>query len=305
VSGALVTVTDRGPRAIADAQGRFRIANVPLGAQELLVQRFGYVDLEVSVTVTATPEPLELRLTPDPLQLQGLTVTGNARVPLSGMVLDAVSGEPLPWTSLWLSRDAVREAGRATADAQGVFSIPNVLTGDYLLRVEKLGYHGVYIPVGHAAPPAPLEVRLEPDSVLLRGLAALNQRLESRRRATSGALQSFREERLRTSAMRGMREFLENDAMIPLFSCDSRSARKDCRDLRGSLVAPRVYVDERMAMGLEELGSYSPSELHAVDVIICTSADVLRGWEIRVYTTAFMERQARRARGMFPTCTGP
>lgn len=305
VSGALVSLGDRGPRAIADPQGRFRIADVPTGSHNVLVQRFGYVNLETNVTVTATPQPLELRLTPDPLQLEGLTVTGNARVPVSGLVVDAVSGSPLPWTSLWLSQDAVREAGRAAADEQGVFSIPNVLTGSYLLRVEKLGYHGQYIPISHAAPPEALEIRLEPDSVLLKGLAEFNSRLGSRRKSSSGQMQSFGEDRLQLSAMAGMRQFLENDAAVPLFPCTGRESRMDCRDLRGRLVAPRVYIDEIPAAGLDQLDSYQPHELYTVDVFVCGPADRLGGWEIRVYTHAFMERQARRARGMFAHCLVP
>jgi hypothetical protein len=305
VSGALVSLGDRGPRAIADSLGRFRISNVPAGSYDVLVQRFGYVNLQVRVTVTATPEPLQLRLAPDPLQLEGLTVTGNARAPLSGLVLDAVSGAPLPWTSLWLSQDAVREAGRGAADEQGVFSIPNVLTGSYLLRVEKLGYHGQYIPISHAAPPEALEVRLEPDSVLLKGLAELNSRLGARRRSSSGQMQSYGEARLQLSAMAGMRQFLQNDAMVPLFPCTGRESRMDCRDLRGRLVAPRVYIDEVPAAGLDQLDSYQPQELYTVDVFVCGPGDRLGGWEIRVYTHAFMERQARRGRGMFAHCLVP
>jgi hypothetical protein len=310
VSGALVSLGDRGPRAIADSLGRFRLANVPHGSHDVLVQRFGYVNLQVRVVVTATPPPLDLRLAPDPLQLEGLTVTGNARVPLSGLVVDAVSGAPLPWTSLWLSQDAVREAARGAADDQGVFSIPNVLTGQYLLRVEKLGYHGQYIPVSHAAPPEALDIRLEPDSVLLKGLAQFNGRLEARRRSVSGSLQTFDERRMQESVMRGMREFLQNDALIPLEPCaGSGRARNDCRMLRGgNLVAPRVYIDELPtgAGGLEQLGSYAPHELYGVDVFLCGPGDRLpSGWEIHAYTHAYMERQARRGRGFFPHCTVP
>lgn len=304
VSGALVSVADRGPRAIADAQGRFRLVDVPIGSQELVVERFGYVSLEVNVVVTATPQPLELRMTPDPLQLQGLTVLGNAKAPLSGTVMDAVSSEPLPWSEIWLSRDAVREAGRATADAQGVFSISDVTTGAYLVRVEKLGYVGQIIPIGHAAPPEPMEVRLQPDSVMLKGLAAMNARLDTRRRASSGEFQSFDEGRLRTSVMRGMQSFLESDAMIPMMPCGTR-AMNDCRALRGRLVTPRVYIDEVSAAGLAQLWSYDPGDFYSVDIFVCGPADRMGGWEIRAYSRAFMERQATRARGVFASCLLP
>jgi hypothetical protein len=307
VGGALVTVSG-GPRAIAAADGRFRLVGVALGSRELVVQRFGYVSLQARVTVTPAPQPLELRMTPDPLQLEGVTVTGNAKAPLSGVVRDAVSGEPLPWAGVWLSRDAVREVDRGASDAQGVFSISEVTTGAYLLRVEKLGYFGQIIPIGHVAPTEPVDVRLQPDSVVLKGLAAFNGRLEARRRSVSGTLQTFDEERLMSSVQRGMREFLENDALIPMLPCEGRRARNDCRDLRGDLVAPRVYIDELSTMGggLEQLGSYDPKELYSVDVFICTPrVDRLGGWEIHVYTHAYMESQARRGRGFFPHCMVP
>jgi hypothetical protein len=304
VSGALVTVSN-GPRAIAGADGRFTLQGVSLGARELVVQRFGYVTLQTRVTVTAPAPSLDLRMTPDPLQLQGLTVMGNAQAPLSGVVLDRVSDERLQWAGVWLSQDAVREAGRTTADAQGVFSIDDVTTGAYLLRVEKLGYFGQYIPIGHVVPPVPLEVRLEPDTVLLRGLAALNERLGGRRKAASGTVRAFGEERLKLSAMRGMRDFLQADAALPLSPCAASDFRNNCLSMRGRMVAPRVYIDERPAMGLDELDTYQPGELFSVDVFTCTAADLRGGWEVHVYTYAFMEQQGRRARAMFGACTAP
>jgi hypothetical protein len=118
-------------------------------------------------------------------------------------------------------------------------------------------------------------------------------------------LQSFAEDRLKLSVMPGMRLFLQNDAALPMFPCTGREAKLDCRDLRGRLSAPRVYIDEIPAMGLDQLDSYQPHELYSVDVFVCGPADRLGGWEIRVYTYAFMERQARRARGMFAHCLVP
>jgi hypothetical protein len=303
VTSALVSIGDRGPRAIADAQGRFTLGNVPLGSHRIRVQRFGYSVLEVTVEVTPSTAPLQLRMQVDPVALQGLTVTGNATVDLGGVVFDAKTGQRLPWTELTLTRDAVRDDGRAAADAQGVFSIGDVTTGQYLLRVERIGYEGQILPITVAAPPEAVEVRLQPDSVLLAGLAALEQKLASRRNASPSVSQSWGEDRLRLSAMRGMRQFLENDAMINLIPC-GRNMVSNCRELRGRLVAPRVYIDE-MSWDLDYLGSFEPHELYKVDVFTCGPGDRMGGWEIRAYTYAYVQQQMKRGRAMFASCFVP
>src|SRR5687767_1939731 len=80
VSGALLSVLDRGPRSLTDPQGRFRIPNVPLGTQTIRVQRFGYRDMELSVTVSESTAPIEVRLQVDPVALEGITARGGAEV---------------------------------------------------------------------------------------------------------------------------------------------------------------------------------------------------------------------------------
>jgi len=295
---AFLSVGDRGPRTISDAQGRFRLVGVPTGTHDVAVQLFGYRDLELRVVVTDAPQPLEVRLEPDAVAIDGITVSGGAQVALSGVVRDAETLAPLPWVSLWL-----RDVRRAAGDGQGVFRIPRVQTGSYLLLVEKLGYTSQYFAVDVTAPPTPLDITLQPDSALMAGLARMEQQLERRRRSAPSVVRSFGEDQLRLSAAAGMRRFLENDAALNFFPCGARDATNDCRDIRGNLVAPRVYIDDLEAFGgLNQLGSYEPWELHAVDVFTCGPGDRRGGWEIRVYTFAYMERQARRGRAVLPSC---
>ena len=301
ISGALVSVGERGPRAIADANGRFRLANVPSGTQRVRVQRFGYRDLELSLPVTEATQTVDLRMQVDPIALEGLTVTGGAEVAVGGRVLNATTGEPVPWTEVSLTRDAVRDLGRAAADEQGIFSIGEVRTGPYLLRVERIGYESQYLSVDVAAPPEPVEVQLRPDSALLAGLAVFDVQLRSRRSGSGSAAQSYGEDRLRHSSQRGMRRFLENEALLPLMPCGARAVN-NCRDIRGRMYEPRVYIDELPAAGLEELDSYDPSELYRVDVFVCSPADLRGGWEVRVYTYRYVDRQMKRRRQLFPSC---
>src|SRR5688572_10686795 len=69
VRGALVAIGDRGPRALTDSLGAFRLTGVPSGRQALRVQRYGYQTLHMVLDEAGRATPLELRLAPDPLQL--------------------------------------------------------------------------------------------------------------------------------------------------------------------------------------------------------------------------------------------
>jgi hypothetical protein len=296
VAGALVSLGERGPRAIADAQGAFSIAAAPLGEQMLSVERFGYVRLELRVTVTPTSEPLELRLDADPLQLQGLTVTGAATVSLSGVVSDAVTGVPLPGTSLLLTPDAVRETAEDTADRTGVFSLRNVPTGAYLLRVQRLGYVSQYVPVAVKAPSDPLHLRLHPDSVVVRGLVEFHRQLRSRRNGYLGIAVAYDEERLSYSGSPDAVHFLEYHTWVTPTPCDEGMRSSVCVLGRGGRVTEaRVFIDELPVMGADQLDvlhSYRPQDFYLVEVF-GTSV-------IRAYTHDYADRQARRPRLMLP-----
>ena len=240
----------------------------------------------------------------DPVALEGITARGGVEVSVGGRVLDASTGAPVPWAELSLTRDATRDLGRAAADGQGVFSLDDVMTGRYLLRVERVGYEGQYIPIDVAAPPEAVEVRLRPDSAMIAGIAALDQKLSNRRKASPSVAQSWGEDRLRLSTMRGMRQFFENDAMLDLHPCGGRNMVSDCREIRGRMVAPRVYLDE-LPVDLDYLATFEPYELYKVDVFTCGPGDRLGGWEIRAYTYGYVDQQMKRGRAMFASCFVP
>jgi hypothetical protein len=295
VGGAFLSLGEQGPRAIADSAGFFRIQGVPTGPHLLSVQRFGYADLSLEITVSAAPEPLQLRMRVDPVAIQGLTVTGAARVALSGRVRDANTDSPLPWASIRLTRDAVRDEASGSADDRGVFRIADVATGPYLLLVERLGYESQYVPVDVAAPPLPIDVRLRPDSTLLEGIRAFDAKRRSRRNATPFVVRAYGEDELRLSRARGMRQFLQQYTF--LFPCGVVTSGL-CLALRGREVVATVLIDELVAYGgVDQLDSYSPEELYSVEVFRC-SASV----NIRAYTYEFIERMGRRPRLMFPPC---
>jgi hypothetical protein len=290
VSTALVSVGGDAPRAIADSLGAFTLRGVPAGTFEILVQRFGYGDLTLRVSVPGSPQPVIARLQNDPLQLDSLIVTGTARVDLAGAVLDARSREPVPWPSLWLSPDAVREAASSAGDEEGAFSLGGVRTGIYLLRIDKLGYRSQYISIGVSAPSAPITVLLEPDSAIMRGLAEMTAELRTRRNETPFQARVYDERRMHLTTSPDLRQFLDRETPLEWTTCPGGGATMDCLVHRLQVVRPRLFIDD-FTRDIEDLVALAPAEIFQLETFTCS-----RSVEIRVYTTAYMESLARRPR---------
>lgn len=125
-------------RAQTGANGEFLLAHLPPGAAELRVDSEGFRPLKETILVGTNTEPVTLKLqasAPTPLD-------GPKPVRLSGKVVDADSGEPLPRFSVLLderrgtSRDFIGE-GR-----NGAFDWVNPLTyaSEYTLEINAGGY---------------------------------------------------------------------------------------------------------------------------------------------------------------------
>jgi hypothetical protein len=297
IRGALVSLGDRGPRAISDSIGIFRMSSATPGPATVSVRAFGYRDLEVATTIGPSSAFLRLSLSPDPVALQGLEVTGSASVLVSGVVRNARTGTPVPWASVVLSQDAVRPLGRASSDPQGVFSIGEVPTGGYFLRLQAIGYVSRYHVVSVSAPPETMELEMEPDSVILRGVTRFTGYLRGRRNYAAGINFGYGQDRLHYTAAPSVTQFLELETSLFLVECsaEAQAIGTLCIVARGgAVVEPSVYIDEIPIMaGLEVLRSYSPSELYLVEVFG-------GGRSIRAYTYPFMERMARKPMALLP-----
>jgi hypothetical protein len=324
IPGALVTVGALGRQAITDVQGRFQIADLPAGTQRIRVQRFGYRALEQNVTLATGMGLLQLQLEPDPVQLEELRVLGNARADLAGVVVNALSGEPIPFTDLTLTRDAVQQVGRKEASTgRGEFEISDIQAGAYLLLVERLGFTSQYIPVSHVVPPLPLEVRLEPDSALIRGIAIMTGELTTRRAAHPRPAGVLAEVQLRLSPPTGMRQFFDafGGGAISLIQCLPRETKRNCMMRKGEPVPVTVFVDGVKAIdpGLDELDSYVPGDFHSIEHFECEGSVFQRSRagaafsggvtelpyiEIHAYTYRYIERLGRRPRIPLPQCSG-
>jgi hypothetical protein len=151
------------------------------------------------------------------------------------------------------------------------------------------------------APPAPLEVTLEPDPVIQAGIARYNSQLKSRRNYLPGFNRAYDQERLHYTAAPSATQFLATDAGMGLVPCPGSSGGSEgggggadpignaCVVWRGGIVEPSVFIDELPIMaGLEELASYHPSEFYSIEVF--------NGNTVRAYTHKFMERMAVKPR---------
>jgi hypothetical protein len=315
VGGALVTVDDAGLRALANAQGRFSITGAPSGAQRIRVSRFGYRELELTVNLTGATAALELRMQVDPVALEGVTVTGGAKADLTGSVLDAVSAKPIPWTNLVLTRDAVRQDRVASSDQSGVFSIDGVVTGTYLMRVERLGYQSQYVQVVHAVPPEPLLLRLNPDSAQIRGLAVMNGELSLRVDSHGRGSKGLDERRIRASPLPDLKQIMEFAAGVPVIPWQDPACggspprpRPNCVQYRGRVITPVVYIDEVRALDVMDIDTYRREDVFRLDYFDCQGlgasirSEASPSLEIRLYSQEFMKRMAGRPRVLVPPC---
>lgn len=91
---ASVEIASLDRRTMTNDEGRFRLQGVTAGSHPLIVGLMGYETVVVNVEVGSGAAPVDIRLTPDPVMLQRITVTANRferrmrGVPYSVRVMD-------------------------------------------------------------------------------------------------------------------------------------------------------------------------------------------------------------------------
>jgi hypothetical protein len=261
----------------------------------MTVSRIGYATREVQVVVTDPPGVLVVSLDPSPIALEGVGARGRNEVDLVGTVHDARTGARIPWVSLTLTPDAVRTEARGASDMNGVFQLEDVETGRYLLRVQQVGYVSQYVAVTVGSPPEPVDLRLEPDSVVQAGLVTFSKETKARRNAFPGIATEYKAEKLNMSGVPDAQTFLNYFTWAHLVPCEDVDAVGGLcvQGRRGQPVEPRVFIDELpIIAGLDVLRSYSPSDFYVIEVFGTST--------IRAYTHAFVEQRARRPRAFLP-----
>ena len=241
------------------------------------------------------------------------SVSGQARegvkVTLSGVVVDAKRGDPLPNAIVVLAG----ENRGMLSDSLGRFAFTNVPLGEQTLAVKQYGYEELDMVLDVAEGQEGVRVELQPGPLALEGftvvadrLAIMSQRLESRRKAWGSTARLIDQERLASSGAYSALELLQTTGDLSFASCNSRGPANSFRAVatrvsgdacivrRGSVTSPMVYIDEVPIIGgLGFLSTFRPYELYRVEVYS-------GGAQIRAYTHWYMERMAARPEALWP-----
>lgn len=299
ITGALVIVEGAGRAGRTGPRGTFAIDGIPAGTYTLRVRQFGYRDTALRVRVAAGARVRHtLILAPDPLQLEGLTVTGEARNGLVGLVIDEVSRQPLANTLLRLEPHSA-----ALTDSIGVFALRDLPDDPGLLRVDQFGYEPLYLVVPDDRSQI-LEIALRPRAIEVEGLtveamqanvAEMTRRMTQRQNAAARPVRSWNQRQLAALRSPDLQTFFEFESPVLFMPCPRRSAATDCvMGRRGAPVPMVICIDEMPAPGgMLQLGGYRPDELYRLEVYS-------RGALVLAYTRSFMDQLARRRRNLIP-----
>ncbi|MFL5540137.1 MAG: carboxypeptidase-like regulatory domain-containing protein [Longimicrobiaceae bacterium] len=217
---------------------------------------------------------------------------------LSGQVVDAASGQPVPAATV----EVRPRRERTVTDAQGRFTL-RTTQGEHVIVADALGYGTVLTPVTLSDATVQVDVALEKDPILLQGIVATASRLKSRRNGYPYAVRSLEGVSIAASGTPNMELFVKERMGVYFTECSryqpgrafatertrvpfAIEGYQSCVYSRGSATPSSVFVDEVRMPDPGVLSLYSPAEVAAVEVYH-------NGEQIRVYTKWFMEWAAR------------
>jgi hypothetical protein len=289
VPDAMVALPARSLEVMTDGEGAFQLTGVPRGTHVLTVRKFGYLDLSRAVAVVGSRRHLQLGLEPAPFGIEGLTVFVDGAGPITGRVVEAGSGAPLPGVVVWLAAERRGEP----ADTTGYFLVNDVPYGPQVLQVLRAGYGPRMIPLLHGPGAEPIEIALEPDHGILAALPAVSDRLRGRRNGYLTVVTTHDTERLTRSGAEDVREYLSKYTLTRVVPCSGSAKSFWCIDFRGEPLEPEVCIDGWLEWGgLDLLHRMGPNELHLLEVYGSSGA------LIRAYTHEYMESLAGGASGV-------
>jgi hypothetical protein len=230
------------------------------------------------------------------------TPASAQRATLSGQVVDATSGQPIAAAVI----EVMPKHEEAVTDAQGRFTVRTAL-GDHVIVADALGYGSQMQAVTIGDAQVDVQVSLTRDPVLLQGIVATANRLESRRRSYPFAVHALKAEQIAASGAPNMEMFVQERLGVYFTPCqssafvqtsalgtfrrrdffaDDASGFRNCVYSRGGTSPARVYIDEVRMPDTEALALYQPTDIAQVEVYH-------NGEQIRLYTRWFMEWAAR------------
>lgn len=213
----------------------------------------------------------------------------RATISVSGEVLDALSGAPVPDAAITLPG-----LGRTVlTDGRGHFALRSIPAGPQRWVVTRLGYATWEQEVDAREDGAAFTARILPRPEVLEGITVVADRFESRRRSASTSVRVADRRDILTSAAANAMELIPSRMGLAVLPCSTDQPDVLCAMVRGRLTRPTVIVDEQAPGYLEHLLTYQPHEIHVVE-------SYYAGELIYVYTTDFVERLARSGRALQP-----
>jgi len=168
VAGADVSLRRSFRMELTDRNGRFAIAGVEDGPDDLRVRRMGYVATSVPVVVREGMAPLTILLVPEPVGLDSLEVAARrGHFAFAGMVIDSFAGTPVPRVKVSLEKANLA----MLTDSAGRFSAR--VPPDEVITIDGLGYMARTVTLPSPLTGEVLEIRVLPDPYVLPALEAI------------------------------------------------------------------------------------------------------------------------------------
>ena len=130
ISGATITVSGTSLTASTDNNGRYTIANVPIGSNSISVSVTGYNTAVQAVTVNAGQNTVNISLTPVPVTSNGGTIVGIITDSATRVGIQGITGT--------ISTDPARGF---TTGVGGIFNISGIPAGTYTISAVGANYN--------------------------------------------------------------------------------------------------------------------------------------------------------------------
>ena len=219
---------------------------------------------------------------------QDTRVRDDGKVVVSGIVIDRSTGQPL--SGVFVEIESLDLT--VFSDREGRFVTRAITPGTWTVRAGQLGYKlwTEERTIGPAT--GTIEIRMEPDPIMLEGIQVVSDGIKRRRNAAAVSVRAYDADQLAFSASFDARQFVSTRLMVG--RCPFFGFGTECVWRRGRMIEPRVYIDEiPLIGGFDFLGLYTTSELYLIEIYDS-------GSQIRVYTKAFAERLAMGRERLWP-----
>lgn len=210
---------------------------------------------------------------------------------ISGVVTDAATGEPVSYVTVVLV-----EANRAgTGHEDGSFIIPNVIPGEYTLRVHRVGFSAVTRSVRiTAGETLTVNIRMQSSAFQSRAIEVTARRMNGDDVYTPELRLSGRE--LRQQLGRTLAETLRNEPGMAQSTMGPAPARPVLRGLSGDRL---VLLEDGRTTG--DVSTSAPDHAVTIDPINSQYIEILRGPSALLYTSNAVAGVVNVVRGQIPT----